>query len=256
MQEDQNKIAKVEEHLESGAERPLSGSKAAFDPTVDPFIGYEFDDKYRVISLLGSGAWGSVYRGVHLALGSDIAIKIMHKHLSKDEANLKRLTQEAQLLNGISNSHVVKLMDFGVKPVPFIVMEYFDGITLAEHLRSNGALAVETALQLFSQLCEGLSSAHRAGFIHRDLKPSNIMLKQNDGRLDSRILDLGIAKLLDLSEEKQALTATGEILGSPPYMSPEQWTGICDQRSDLYSLGCIMYEALTGKLAFEAHRLQ
>lgn len=224
----------------------------SFDPTADQLIGYEIDGRYRIIKLLGSGGWGNVYKGRHLTLGVDIAIKVMHKHLAKDEIGLKRLSQEAVLLNRLNSPYIVGLMDHGITPAPYIVMEYFDGTTLSTWLEDNGPLAYEHAIELFMQICDGLINAHELGLVHRDLKPSNIMLKLDGEKLSSKILDFGIAKLTSLDSGQPRLTSTGEILGSPPYMSPEQWSGILDHRSDLYSFGCIMYEALSGKPAFTA----
>lgn len=223
-----------------------------FDPTIDYFIGYVLDGKYQIESLLGSGGWGTVYKGRHLSLQADIAIKIIHKHLSKDPSGLRRLSQEAAHLNKLSSPYIVKLMDYGTNPTPYLVMEYFDGITLSNHLEKNGALKFKDALRLFRQVTEGLIAAHKLGLVHRDLKPGNIMLRVQPGTIDSKILDFGIAKISGTQTDSTALTATGEVLGSPPYLPPEQWSGVCDHRSDVYALGCIMYEAITNKPAFSA----
>ena len=133
-----------------------------------------------------------------------------------------------------------------------MVMEYFDGISLGNWLKEKGPLKWDLAVELFMQICDGLSNARELGLVHRDLKPGNVLLKLEDNRLRSKVLDFGIARLIDEGSLREKLTATGEILGSPPYMAPEQWAGRSDHRSDLYSLGCIMYEVLSGKPAFSA----
>lgn len=215
----------------------------------DPLIGTVFAERYKILEFIGAGGWSNVYRAQHLTLHVSIAIKVIHKHLTKDEESLKRLEQEANLLSRLESPNIVRVMDYGLIPTPYIVMEYFDGEPLDQWLKSKGFLKSSLAIELFMQICRGLSNAHAQGFVHRDLKPSNIMLKLEDKQIKSKILDFGIAKLID---ENNRLTSTGQILGSPPYMSPEQWKGCADYRSDLYSLGCIMYEVLSSKPAFSA----
>jgi serine/threonine protein kinase len=215
----------------------------------DPLIGCVLDGRYQIVEFIDSGGSGNVYRGLHLTLGIDIAVKIIHKHLTQRQDSLKRLEQEALLLSRFESPYIVRLMDYGLEPAPYIIMEYFDGEPLDGWLKSKGPLKANLAIELFMQICQGLSTAHALGLVHRDLKPSNIMLRQENGRIKSRILDFGIAKLID---DQKRLTSTGEVLGSPPYMSPEQWKGCTDPRSDLYSLGCIMYEAISSKPPFEA----
>lgn len=220
----------------------------------DPFMGKVLLGRYRVDSLLGSGGWGNVYLGTHLSLDTAIAIKVLHQHFARDEERQKRLEQEAKVLSRVDSQFVVKTLDYGLSPIAFIVMEYFDGVPLNEILEKEGALNQDEAMVLFEQLCEGLGAAHDVGLVHRDLKPSNILVKRGDnGEIRSKILDFGVAKILNDSTGNNKLTATGEILGSPAYMSPEQWTARpLDHRSDIYSLGCLMYEALCSKQMFEA----
>ncbi|MBX9688142.1 MAG: protein kinase [Candidatus Obscuribacterales bacterium] len=237
------------ENLPDSSRAPLQINQADAALSADPLIGYELAERYKIVEFIASGGWGSVYKGKHLTLGSDIAVKIIHKHLTEDEGNLKRLEQEARLLSRLESPNIVRLLDYGLVPLPYIVMEYFDGVPLNKWLKANGFLKADLAVELFLQICEGLNNAHALGLVHRDLKPANIMIKIENGKIKSKILDFGIAKLID---EHERLTSTGEILGSPPYMSPEQWKGRTDSRSDLYSLGCIMYEALCGKQAFNA----
>lgn len=219
----------------------------------DPLIGFTLANRYKIIELIGSGGWGNVYRATHLALDSDVAIKVIHNHHAQNMGSLKRLEQEAKVLNKLDSPSIVRIIDYGSAPAHYIVMEYFDGIQLSQWLRENGAMSYELAMELFLQISEGLSAAQSFGLVHRDLKPANILLKSDNRALKAKIVDLGLAKLMnerDTTEER--LTATGEILGSPGYMSPEQWRGTCDHRADIYSFGCIMYEVISGTPLFTA----
>ena len=219
----------------------------------DPFVGKMLAGRYRIEKLIGSGGWGNVYLGTHATLGTPIAVKVLHQHFARDQERQKRLEQEARILSKIDSQFVVKTMDYGLTPIAFIVMEYFDGDSLSDLLDKHGAIPQAEAVIIFEQLCEGLLAAHSVGMIHRDLKPSNILVKETDGEMRAKILDFGVAKMMDDNSGSQKLTATGEILGSPAYMSPEQWTARgLDVRSDIYSLGCLMYEVLAGKPMFEA----
>jgi hypothetical protein len=218
----------------------------------DPYIGFDLDGQYRIIALIGSGGWGNVYRAEHTTLGSDLAVKVIHKHHLQDERSLKRFELEAKLLMRLESPYVVKIIDHGFSPAPYIVMEYCDGQPLHKLLKANGPMDFQLAIELFLQLCDGLSAAEAIRIVHRDLKPANIMIMASGGKVQSKILDFGLAKFVDQSTGADKLTSTGDVLGSPPYMSPEQWKGQCDHRSDIYSLGCIMYEVLAGRPAFSA----
>ena len=212
-------------------------------------IGSLFDDRFEIIEFIGAGGWGNVYKARHLTLGINVAIKIIHKHLRTDNSSLLRLQREALLLSRLDSPHIIKFMDYGLTPAPFIVMEFFDGEPLDQWLNANKLSNSSLLLELFMQICEGLSCAHAQGLVHRDLKPANIMLRFENGKLKAKILDFGIAKP---EEEETRLTYTGELVGSPAYMPPEQWKGQSDCRSDIYSFGCLMFEALNNRAAFEA----
>lgn len=208
-------------------------------------------DRYRVIKLLGRGGMGSVFHIRHINLNSDYALKVLDTH--SNDSTWRRFENEAKAANRLDHPNLIKVHDFGLLPngQPFFVMELVPGITLSDHLKKNGVLGVSHALSVFIQVAFALSYAHDNGVIHRDLKPSNIMLVENDnGSLYStvKVVDLGIAKLTGIDEfNQQTLTRTGEIFGSPLYMSPEQCMGTAvDRRTDLYSLGCALYETLTG----------
>lgn len=226
-----------------------STSKPLF---ADPFIGFVLEERYRITELIGTGGWGKVYRARHVTLDMDLAVKIVHEHHLKDKQGLKRFEQEAQLLSRVENQHIVRIIDHGLSPAPFIVMEYVPGTPLSDWLKDNGSMPPQMAIDLFLQLCDALSAAEAIRIVHRDLKPSNILLKTSADGIQCKVLDFGLAKFVEMNDMAERLTATGEILGSPAYMPPEQWKGQCDHRSDIYSLGCIMYEVLTGKPPFSA----
>jgi serine/threonine protein kinase len=221
----------------------------------DPLVGVTLSLRYEILELIGIGAWSRVYRARQIALNRNVAVKVLHAQSALDETRLKRFEQEAKLASTIKHPNVIDVLDFGLHPQPFIVMEFLDGETLSYLIKQKGALPLPEATHIFEQICGALVAAHSKGLIHRDLKPANIMLTKNvNGTALAKVLDFGLAKII--SEDAQTLTqltTTGQLLGSPAYMSPEQCTGgKLDARSDIYSLGCMMYEALTGKVAFEA----
>jgi serine/threonine protein kinase/Tfp pilus assembly protein PilF len=230
--------------------------QTAFEPheiaeVKDPYIGKTLAGRYKIELLLGSGGWGNVYLAEHMTLTKKVAIKILHQHLAKDEDRQKRLEQEAQVLSKLDNQYIIKTIDYGLTPAPFIVMEYFDGKSL-DMVLENEIVEELDAIEICEQISLGLQAAHAAGLVHRDLKPSNVLISKQSGAYRTKLLDFGIAKIVQSDPGSNKLTATGEILGSPPYMSPEQWTARpTDQRSDIYSLGCLMYELLSGKAIFE-----
>ncbi|MBX9573268.1 MAG: protein kinase [Candidatus Obscuribacterales bacterium] len=214
-------------------------------------IGKILNERYKVDELVGSGGWGNVYRALHITLNCDVAIKILHTHLSQDQTRLKRFAQEAAVLSQISSPFIIRTIDYGLLPVPFIAMEFLKGSSLADLIKEQRQVPEKEAIAIFLQVTEGLKYAHAFGLIHRDLKPANIFLTREAGETQCKILDFGLAKLFESSSSEDKLTATGDIMGSPPYMSPELWQGqTIDQRSDIYALGCIMYETLSGQPAF------
>ena len=210
--------------------------------------------RYKLLSEIAAGGMGVVYLAKHQVTGQKLALKILHNAAASDLVNLKRFKIEAASAGSLTDPHIVKIIDFGVtdRSIPFLVMEYLDGETLSERLKRVGNLDSTAFFDVFTQICEGLANAHKNKVIHRDLKPSNIMLSKTDSGADFvRILDFGLARVVDEEGQSKTLTKTGEVVGSPPYMSPEQGLGHkCDERSDIYSFGCMMYEALTGKLPF------
>lgn len=208
----------------------------------EPDLGDIIAAKYRIEAVLGSGGWGKVYRARHLHLDEDVAIKFPDVRLLADIEHIKRFQQEAKACNKLAHPNLVGVSDHGVTGdgVPYIVMEYVEGETLHSLLAASHPFTVEQILQFTMNLADGLTTAHAAGFIHRDIKPGNIVIAKESGT--PKLLDFGLVKSADAD-----LTKTGHILGSPAYMSPEQFTGEdIDVRSDVYSLGCVLYESLTG----------
>jgi len=210
-------------------------------------------DRYEIIEEVGKGAMGMVYKAKQKVMDRFVAVKILHAHLVSKEINKKRFEYEAKAASNLQHQNLIHIYDYGTthNGRPFIVMDLVEGPSLADLLTLEGCLDMASTIEIFSQICHGLSHAHRRGIIHRDLKPSNIKLAEGDN--DSvmvKILDFGIAKLASVAEDQQ-LTRTGDIVGSPLYMSPEQCKGeTLDLRTDLYSLGCMMYQTVTGALPF------
>jgi serine/threonine protein kinase len=216
----------------------------------------DFADRYQILSVLGQGAFGVVYKARHSLMGRTVAIKVLHEEMP-DSMLMRRFQVEAQAASNLSHPNIVTVYDFGTSSNNqlYLVMDFVEGTDLDETLQSEGRLAVQRALNIFIQACDALEHAHHRGVIHRDLKPSNIMLATTDGAADTvKIVDFGLAKLAAVNAER--LTATGDLLGTPLYMSPEQCLGEpLDPRSDIYALGCIMYRVLTGHLPIEGKNI-
>ncbi|MBL8081587.1 MAG: serine/threonine protein kinase [Candidatus Obscuribacter sp.] len=212
--------------------------------------------RYLLKELIGKGGMGSVYRAHDLLLDRFVALKLLPAHLADSPAALARFQREAKAAAGIRHGSVVSVHDFGLSESgqPFLVMDLIDGRTLKEVIEERGQLSLTEVERVFTSVIEGLMQAHAAGVVHRDLKPGNIMLSGSDEQ-EVSILDFGIAKVVAAEGENSGilnLTQTGEILGSPLYMSPEQCLGEeTDYRSDIYSLSCCLFEALTGQLPFK-----
>ena len=218
------------------------------NPHVDEYIGQILAERYEIVAFIGRGAMGSVYKARQIAIGRDVAIKMMLNQ-SVDDRATQRFVKEAMAMSALNHPHLITIVDFGETPEgnPFLVMEFLEGTTLTKLIGKSG-LPLPTALKIVEQIAEGLAHAHARGFIHRDLKPSNVMLI-GYGLDFVKIVDLGIVKALEKEgSEAMRLTHTGEIFGSPLYMSPEQCLGQqLDERSDIYALGCLTYETVTGQ---------
>lgn len=223
-----------------------SGSILDFKP------GVIILERFKVIELLGRGGMGSVYKVENIETGKIFALKFLHKQQTND-ATWRRFDIEAKTANKLDHPNLIKVYETGLLPdgQPFFIMDLVPGESLAEILKTRGRLTVDQAVKIFIQVGFALSHAHANGVIHRDIKPSNIMLQKESSETSQaivKVVDFGIAKLTGQDEfTQQTLTKTGEIFGSPLYMSPEQCMGIAvDHRCDLYSLGCVIYESLTG----------
>ncbi len=209
-------------------------------------IGEVFD-KYRIVEKLGEGGMATVWRARHETLGRDVALKILHPHLSASTRNRKRFAREAQAIERLRHPNIVEILDFSGENAPdaWIVTEYVDGETLGALLDRCGVVPSEIVAELGVALCEALTAAHAQGILHRDLKPDNVMIRR-DGVV--KLMDFGIARFLDASQ----LTLTGALVGSPLWMSPEAARDeALDARSDLFSLGVVLFQATTGRLPFE-----
>jgi serine/threonine protein kinase len=203
------------------------------------------DGKYKVLSVIGRGGMGTVYRVEQIFLRKEFALKTIHGEFN--ESAWRRFELEAKAASKLDHPNTVRVSDFGLleSKHPYFVMELVEGTSLADHLKFTGRLSYEDIFSIFIPLCWALQDAHEKGIVHRDVKPSNVMLIGQKGNWQSKLLDFGIAKICE--GEQSALTQTGELIGSPLYMSPEQCTGNkVDHRSDIYSLGCTLYEAITG----------
>lgn len=220
----------------------------------DPFVGTTLSEEYEILSVIGSGATGTVYKARQVALNRFVAIKILQAHLVSDMAKVQRFELEAKALSQLDHPNLVRIFDYGLMPQPYMVMEYIEGAKLDELLKT-GPLPLSKTVEIVGQVCAGLGHAHEKGIVHRDLKPANIMLVTAESSAPVvKVLDFGLAKLIqDLDSSKPGLTRTGDVVGSPPYMSPEQCLGkIPDGRSDIYAIGCILCEMLTGARPFSA----
>jgi serine/threonine-protein kinase len=215
------------------------------------------DEKYELIRLLGEGAMGSVFEGRHVSIGRRVALKFLHRDHKKEPESLARFMREAQAAASIGSEHIVEVTDIGktADGTPYLVMEYLEGEDLDRVLEREVRLEPARAANIAVQTCRAVGAAHARGIIHRDLKPANLYVaRRADGTEHVKVLDFGIAKFRDsVSLMTPNLTATGMVLGTPYYMPPEQARGAkkADAQSDIYSLGVLMYEMLTGEMPFK-----
>ncbi len=210
--------------------------------------------EYEVTSSIGSGGMATVYAGVQPVIGKKVAIKVLSRMLSSDHSMVERFVQEARAVNQIKHHNIVDIFALGELPDgrAYCVMELLVGETLKDRLR-HGSPSYEETVAILSQICEGLEAAHRANVVHRDLKPDNVFLLEGGRGPVVKILDFGIAKLLDSETAPAQRTRAGILMGTPEYMSPEQCSGReVDARADIYLLGVMMYEVFTGRLPFVA----
>ena len=214
--------------------------------------GEILDERYEILSKLGQGGMGVVYRATQRYVKRAVALKVLRRSVAHDESSLKRFMVEAQAIASLRNQHTITLHDFGVTGdgLLYFTMDLIEGVALSKLIRSDGAIPWRRATDLLLQACDSLADAHNQGILHRDLKPDNMMVSLDEGKDFVTVLDFGIAKVLN-DDSVDKLTATGMICGTPAYLSPEQASGQeVGPPSDIYALGIILYEMLTGQPPF------
>ncbi len=226
--------------------RGLGGSTS-----VDFLPGQHFGSRYQIVEEIGRGGMGVVYKAIDLEIDRIVALKMIRPELNRDPRMIRQFKQELILAREISHENVIRIHDLGeAEGIKYISMKYIEGTSLRDLLNATGRLTAEKTVSIGKQVCNALAAAHSKGVIHRDLKPQNIMI---DRAGDAQVMDFGIARSL-LAKE---VTAAGTMIGTPHYMSPEQAQGkAADKRSDIYSLGCMLYEMITGSKPFEADTLE
>ncbi len=231
------------------AEFPFADAYAAM-------IGKEIAGRYRILTKLGEGGMGAVFRAEQISLKRSCAVKLLRPGLAANAQMLLRFNAEAQAIAKLSHPNTVDIYDFGqdTDGTLYIAMEYVEGLSLRDLIQQEAPLSIGRSLAIAAQIASSLTDAHAHSVIHRDLKPDNVMLSTRGKQKDIvHVLDFGIAKLRDANRQGVAMTQAGDMLGTPQYMAPEQISGEeIDGRADVYALACILYEMITGRLAFEA----
>ncbi|MBV8761967.1 MAG: protein kinase [Deltaproteobacteria bacterium] len=237
---------------------PNCGRPKARQEVSDPLIGKVLGERFQIIEPLGQGGSGTIYRAEHVTLRRKVAIKVLHTELSRDDLAVERFRREATTVAEIDNEHIVEIHDFGrtADGRLYLAMELLEGETLDSVLAREHQLSVERVADILIQVGEALMEAHAIGYVHRDLRPRNIYLAVRRGRANFvKLLDFGLAKLVE-TDAQAASTSLGMTFGDPRYMSPEQARGDrIDRRADIYQLGCVAYEMLTGSPPFTGSRV-
>jgi tRNA A-37 threonylcarbamoyl transferase component Bud32 len=218
-------------------------------------VGTVIDDRYKIESIIGRGALGTVYKANQELVGRPVAVKVLHSYLISDPETVKRFQQEARGVSRLKHPHIITVFDYGLLPngLPYIAMDYLEGDTLAKILHERKLLSIKELMPIIKQVCDALEEAHNCGVIHRDVTPDNIVLIEQGGQKNFvKVVDFGIAKLLRVDDETlSSLTKAGSVGGSPVYMSPERITNKeINHRSDIYSLGVVIFESLVGRPPF------
>jgi serine/threonine protein kinase len=227
----------------------------------DPLLGMVVEGRYKIQSVIGQGSAGTVYRAVQELIGREVAVKVLHDYLVSDDEFIKRFKQEAKASSRLNHPNIITIYDFGVIPQgggrPYIAMDLLNGTPLSDFIAEVNHIPPVEAVPIFTQVCAALAEAHRQGVVHRDIKPENIVLVERGGQKNFPIVvDFGIARLVQEESDQAKITRTGTVCGSPTYMSPEQCTSSkVDHRSDIYSLGIVFYESLTGEVPFQHDEL-
>jgi eukaryotic-like serine/threonine-protein kinase len=241
----------------------LTGTRLLPDPmhplevTAGVSVSQILAEKYRVERVIGAGGMGVVVAARHLELDEQVAIKFLLPEVLADAATVARFFREAKAVARIKSEHVARVFDVGRLPngAPYMVMEYLEGSDLSAWLAAEGALPVQQAVDFILQACVAIAEAHALGIVHRDLKPANLFcVRRSDGQFAIKVLDFGISKMSDAERGGMSFTQTTAMMGSPLYMSPEQFrsTKTVDLRTDIWALGTILYELLTGRAPFSA----
>lgn len=220
---------------------------------MDPLIGTIADDRFEILSVIGTGACSKVYKARQLDPNRLVALKLLHLNLLKNTETVARFQREAESGVGLNHINITKVHEHGRLSTgqPYIAMEYLEGESLASLLRRNEFLPALEAVPIFISCCRGLTAAHNQGIVHRDIKPANIFVHVSGADRTIKLLDFGLAKVVSRGEP--SLTQTGTALGTVRYMSPEQiLTEPIDARTDIYSLACVMFETLSGRAVFDA----
>ncbi len=244
--ENTNYCGKCAADLQSEVDVTKPYNKIIDIPVIQLSQGTVFANRYMVIEELGQGGMGKVYRVKDQKINEEVALKLIRPEIAMDKKTIERFSNELKIARKITHKNVCRMYDINEeKDTHYITMEYVPGEDLKSFIRRSGQLGISATIKIVIQICEGLAEAHHLGIVHRDLKPQNIIINEEG---NASILDFGIARSL----KDSGLTQTGSIMGTPHYMSPEQIEdGSVDQRSDIYSLGIILYEMLTGDLPFK-----
>jgi hypothetical protein len=232
--------------------RPAVGLRPVAQP-LENLIGRTLNHRFLVGEKVGEGGFGAVFRGKQLATGREVALKILHPHNVSDETIVARFRREAEACSKLRDPHTVTTYDFDETPdgILYLAMELLRGQSLHQVQKAEGPLGYERVLKILDQVAASLAEAHKNGIVHRDMKPENVFIETRDGEDHVKVLDFGIAKVISDERQVPALTAVGQTLGTLEFMSPEQLRGQkLDGRSDLYALGMMSYEMLTGTLPF------
>lgn len=249
-------LARVKTHLKLGEAAPAATTlnTVSVDTSAPQLpVGEIIDKKYKLESVIGMGGFGAVFQAEHLSLNQTVAVKILQTSLLTTSQDIMRFRREAVAACRVRHKNAVRVMDIDSTSwgSPYLVMEMLTGETVAELLRLAGPLSPKRAIELLIQVVDLLTEVHTEGLVHRDLKPSNVFLHRENGAETVKVVDFGLAKAIDQSLNPEKLTSTGELLGTPAYMSPERLRNKpYDGKADIYSLGIMLYEMLSGEVPF------